>query len=950
MRFESDGEEALEREIANAQPEDTLAARVAAVAFLRTLGRRPSPVTIGGYELERSLGSGGFGRVYLAKQPGLNRPVALKVLHEERRLPARHRFRREAHALARLNHPHVVQVFQVGDAPEGTFIAMEYVDGGPLRGWQGGRPWQEVLEMYLQAGRGLAAAHERGILHLDFKPSNVLVGRDGRARVADFGLAAGSALSTGDDDDASAEQSGARATRAHGATRGYASPEQATGATVDVRSDQFSFCAALFEALHGTLPFTAEEIAAGMRESTPPMLGRGAGRCPRWIDRAIVRGLRTAPGERWPSLNDLLAALSLPSWRRGLPAVALVGMLGTSLLAALLSPDANVSSCEDFARRMAPRWDAARRESLRASLEGRGPPWTEELRNTVIDALERSADQVLEVGVVACSAARADERTFAPAWTCLQRERDRFEGVLKRLEDADDRLGSYADGLVAQLNQPASCATPTESAFSVASISRAADVVRAIDLVRVDVAAGDLSDALRRAQEVVDAAERLDSGELLAEALLVRGLARDAAGHDDDAVVDLEASAAAATAVGRDDLAAESWRRASWIAADDLVDLGRSERWARLGRSAVLRLGNPPTLDAEQLDAEGLLQRLQADPVAAERSHRAALSRLDTVWAADHPRRNVSWLLLAHALADQGRASEAGDAYERALSLAESRLGSSHPQIATILVARGLLARDIANAGDPTLLEAAANDLARASEIIAGNDGKDPAFLASTHVLRAEVLLLLGRLENAGSLAREASVMQRGLFESHPERGSALTVLARVELAHGNWERALEVHLELARERASLDDDTARAALENNIGWLLCRVNRCDEARRYYQRAFERGDALQRAYAEAGRGRVELAAGHAELGRVLLESALANCAKLDHEAPHDLVAEARWHLAEARVQLGDHSTDVASLVDDAVAYFSESGSDPLALASLERLSSPLARAPEPRHR
>lgn len=158
-------------------------------------GSDGAPSQIGRYHVEGPLGSGGVGVVYAAHDPKLGRRVAVKLLrHDRLGHDAEHageRLREEAQAMARLAHPNVVTVFDVGEHDGGVYIAMELVEGRSLRDWLAdtARPWREVLGMYFQAGRGLSAAHDAGLVHRDFKPPNVLVGHDGRARVVDFGLA-----------------------------------------------------------------------------------------------------------------------------------------------------------------------------------------------------------------------------------------------------------------------------------------------------------------------------------------------------------------------------------------------------------------------------------------------------------------------------------------------------------------------------------------------------------------------------------------------------------------------------------------------------------------------------------------------------------------------------------------------------------------------------------------
>ncbi|XXY44924.1 serine/threonine-protein kinase [Sorangium sp. So ce269] len=246
------------------------------------------------FRVERALGRGGMGIVFLARDIRLDRPVALKVLRFAD-AHAENLMLREARVLARCAHPNVVTIYEVGMHAGQVFLAMEYVDAGTLRSWlnERSRSWQEVLEKFLQAARGLAAAHRAALVHHDFKPDNVLIGKDARVRVADFGLAR--VISP---EMASEEHLGIGQSHVPAGTPTYASPEQRTGIT-DARSDQYSFCVALREALAGTP------------------------RVPSRIHRIIARGLEEDPSRRWESMETLATQLELARRSRTRRSVAL---------------------------------------------------------------------------------------------------------------------------------------------------------------------------------------------------------------------------------------------------------------------------------------------------------------------------------------------------------------------------------------------------------------------------------------------------------------------------------------------------------------------------------------------------------------------------------------------------------------------------------------------------
>jgi len=278
--------------------------------------------TIGRYIILARLGAGGMGVVYTAYDPQLDRKVALKLLRTGTVLgeaEARSRLIREAQAIAQLSHPNVVAVYDVGTAITGdVYIAMELVEGETLTSWLGhwDRSWREILELFFQAGRGLAAAHARGLVHRDFKPDNVLVGSDGRVRVTDFGLAR-SLIDQVDElarDHPRPELEALRATlTATGTVLGtprYMAPEQLRGADADARSDQFSLCVALYEALYDRHPLPGDSIIDVVQHGAEPRPPPAESKVPVAIGRAIMRGLSTDPIKRFPALAALLVELT----------------------------------------------------------------------------------------------------------------------------------------------------------------------------------------------------------------------------------------------------------------------------------------------------------------------------------------------------------------------------------------------------------------------------------------------------------------------------------------------------------------------------------------------------------------------------------------------------------------------------------------------------------------
>jgi serine/threonine-protein kinase len=301
---------------------------------------------VGRYLVLSTLGAGGMGVVFSAYDPQLDRKVALKLLRGNLGVTtkeARARLRREAQAIAQLNHPNVVGVYDVGTTQDGDlYIAMEFVEGDTVTRWLKAWPrtWRDKLDIFVQAARGLYAAHSVGLLHRDFKPDNVLVGGDGRVRVTDFGLARSVlGLDSGDDAHNALPPLGALSAEltATGTVLGtprYMPPEQLVGPDIDARSDQFSYCVALYEALYGVHPLaagTAVQMLENAARAQPPPIGD----VPPWVGKVVLRGLERERGKRYPTMHELMVDLAPAPVRSrariaGMLAAAVVVLGGTT--------------------------------------------------------------------------------------------------------------------------------------------------------------------------------------------------------------------------------------------------------------------------------------------------------------------------------------------------------------------------------------------------------------------------------------------------------------------------------------------------------------------------------------------------------------------------------------------------------------------------------------------
>ena len=324
----------------------------------------PGTIVAETYRIEERIGHGGMGVVYRATDMTLGRPVALKL---HRRPPAdagMDRLMREASVMARLSHPHIAAVFEVGhhtepgdDVPR-LFVAMEYVDGGSVVAWAKAKPrsWRAILEVFLQAGDGLAAAHAAGVVHRDFKPDNILIDTDGRARVADFGLArlGPDGASTHEAAEPPYVDSAETRDGARLGTPAYMAPEQWQRQDATPASDQYAFCVSLFETLFDRNPLaeqrTTDPNPRGEARDVVAWTVPSTAKVPARIVKTLRRGLAVAPGERFATMSELLAALRHEPWPLAARVAALTGAVGTgAAVASLVLAPAPPADCESRA-------------------------------------------------------------------------------------------------------------------------------------------------------------------------------------------------------------------------------------------------------------------------------------------------------------------------------------------------------------------------------------------------------------------------------------------------------------------------------------------------------------------------------------------------------------------------------------------------------------------------
>ncbi len=656
------------------------------------------PRYIGRYAVRGVLGEGGMGVVLEAYDPELDRPVAIKRLRSEgRRHHRRLRLLREAQAMARLSHPNVVQIHDVGVDDNGVFLAMELVRGSNVEQWLANakRSWREILAPFIAAGRGLAAAHAAGLVHRDFKPSNLLLADDGRVLVADFGVAAlaDNEQTAADEEPPPLLATPLTQTGAAVGTPCYMAPEQRAGERTSAAADQFSFCVALFEALFNRLP----EFAPGQGD-----LGRAlapsrsaAGDVPPWIVAALRRGLAQDPKDRFGDMDGLLRALQddpgrrRQRWiRRGATATAAVGLVGVALFAATTRTSLR---CSGGATRVAEVWNDIRRDAADAALLAAPAEDRQAIRSGLDDyaqALARADDERCETH----HRGEWSSALFDASGRCLERHRAALDEFATMLEAGLPTLRGVREAMV-RLPAVATCRDPAQLAGEQEPPPEQrqgiADLQRRIAAAQMRHDAGSIDDALGLFAAIDVDAKALGDGPTMAEAALARGrkaLDRMDLAESDSALAQALHHALASDAVS---IAAEAAARRVFTRALTAGAPDQTLADAEIAQGLVERAGSPAPLVALLANNVGVVHGHRGDGARAVEHFARALAHADD---ATNPIDRAGYLGNAalhepDPLRQDALLTQAGE-------LLEAALGPEHPRTIEAVAQRARYVRD----------------------------------------------------------------------------------------------------------------------------------------------------------------------------------------------------------------------------------------------------------------
>jgi eukaryotic-like serine/threonine-protein kinase len=854
--------------------------------------------TLGRYVLLEKLGAGGMGEVFAAYDPQLDRKVALKLLRggalsaEE----GKARLLREAQAMARLQHPNVIAVHDVGLFGGRVFVAMEYVEGETLADWlRGLHPWDEVVRIFRLAAEGLSAAHRAGLVHRDFKPDNVLLGADARPRVVDFGLARQStatpATGAADKELTLAESQLSDSTLGQPLTRdgavmgtpGYMAPEQIAGLPTDARSDQFSFCVALWEGLFGKRPFAgatlkqhAQEIAAGRLTPVPADTN-----VPDWVQDVLRRGLKANPAERWPEMDSLIKALKPRARRNPRRTLFVTGLVFFSIFSIGYGvwTRQRLLVCGGTERKLTGVWDAVRKSKLREGFKATGLSYAEEAWGSSERALDAWAAEWVVTSREVCEAARL-RKVDSPEATelktaCLDERLQRLEALVSLFDAPDHDVVNNAPTAARELETAVSCTTSAGMRRHVATDAKEQEADQLLHgkmaEARALFAAGKYAagaDKLKTGlSPAAPPATQAEAYLLLARLELKRGenrLARQA---------NLVATEQALKS-GEAGLAARGLSRLYASEGYDESDAD-ADAWSRLASAAAARVPGDWEVQVELARNDGFvdIRRKRFKPALAD--FERVLSLQQEHLGNEHPDVASTLNNLGIVLTHLARYEEAVARYDQSLRLHEKLEGSEHPNVA---FASHNLAVALRRMGKTMEARAA---FERALQIRRKALGiNHPESLHSAQAL-VKLLIAAGELEAAQRLLAEVKET-RSLMSGadSPEMLAVLELEAELFLAGEFWGEALTTatrHLALAKAKGAVGEkEISTALLEQITAWT--QLGAWADARKALadvQRRLAAGDTtVDPADFADCQGQLELAQGHPELAIPAFERAL----------------------------------------------------------------------------
>jgi tetratricopeptide (TPR) repeat protein/predicted Ser/Thr protein kinase len=878
---------------------------------------------IGRYQIIGLLGTGAMSVVYEAHDPELDRRVAIKLMRtEDTSESGRRRLLAEARAMARLKHPNVITVHDVGAFAGEVFVAMERVQGCTLRQWLAAekRTTAAIVEALVAAGRGLEAAHQAGLVHRDVKPDNVLVGEDGRVLVTDFGLVG---AETEQASDASVV-----------GTPAYMAPEQLRGET-RAASDQFSFCVMLHEALTGRRP-NLPIVPAAVREHISP----------RWIGRILARGLSPVPEQRYRSMGVLLDELAVKQRTRRRARVAIVaavGAIAASAIAWWATRDDASTACADVGAELDAAWNDARRGQIAQTFAARGARFADDAWKTVSSRIDAHGRAWLTARAQLCEDSRRRRRppdVLALTGACLAERLDELDALLHTLANGDDvTIRNSVDA--------ASALPPVERCLDPAELQRRArggdgggdeavrEVRRQLAGARILHDVGRYADGLALLTAVPDRAAELSDTHTQARALHLRCALLARTGKPADAEVACHEAAMVSAREGHARETADAWITLVTIVGGDQARFKDAELWAGYADAAIRRAGRAPELEAALHGALGIIAKSQARYDEALAHYTAAVDKSEALYGEVDLRvaRTLNNLAILEGV--MGKTGDARAHHLRSLSIKQELYGGYHPSVAVSLVNLGLLDSGTDN-------DRAREHFLRALDIARANHPPTHPTIAAIHGNLGLLEYRSGRYGEAEEQHERALELFAANFpEEHPRIASTVDNLGLVFRATRRHAEALRAHHRALaiRQKLYAGDHDDIASSYNNIGLVLTDQGKPREA----LAILERGLAIRErvhgkehrdlAWDLAALGNAHLADGAPRTAMPILERA-RSLLRAEDGTPA-LVADVSFTLARASWDGGGDREQAIEHARRALAIYESSG-DPSKTAAAVR--------------
>lgn len=613
---------------------------------------------------------------------------------------------REAQSMAQLSHPNVVGIYDAETTERGVMIAMELVSGVPLDRWLDEQPrsYEEILSVFVQAGRGLVAAHAAGLIHRDFKPANVFMGSDGdgatsRVRVGDFGLARVNSLPPAD---SRAPESSDVELTAAGSIMGtpvYMAPEQHMGQPADERADQFAFCVSLWEAIHGERPFEGGSVFALAYAKQNGVLRPPRTKIPGPIQAAIARGLKTDPAERWPDLATLLEALQPRRRRWGALALGLSSTVAVAATAFALSSE-NISPresrCAAAQKQLSESWN----EQIRGTLET-----DSKIPRRLLRSIDEYAGQLATHYTATCDAdPPADELQFDVTMSCLDSRARRVQTIAEFLVATPVSDGKPTDKLIDSLTPIDRCVSaktretrqllPRDPQRRAAAVELRAEDTRVKQLH----AAGQLQEAIVAADAAVVRAETLGFRPALANALFTRSSLAKAENRNDAAAGLLHRVLELRLSIGDHEGGIAAAMQLVYVRGVLQDHYDEADGWAAVVRGLMGSTDIGPVRRGWFFNHTGASLNARGEPEAALEPLQRAVAELSDGLGPEHHSVADPLSHLADALLKLGRNSDALEPSQRALTL---RLGHHPANSEAVEAARINLSRAQSGTGAP---------------------------------------------------------------------------------------------------------------------------------------------------------------------------------------------------------------------------------------------------------